>query len=83
MRQNALSKIVVFISANTLGAGDKNCKSTTVKPSRAITRNLVVWTNHFELLMLKHDLAYFVYEFTKKYGMCVIMKCNAVLPGKT
>ena len=42
-------------------------QSTTVKPFRAITRNLGVRTNHFELLMLKHDLAYSAHEFRTKY----------------
>ena len=42
-------------------------QSTTVKPPRAITRNPGVWTNHFELLMLKHGRAYSAYEFRRKY----------------
>ena len=35
-------------------------------------------TNNFELLMLKHDQAYSAGEL--KESMCVIIKCNTVLP---
>ena len=42
-------------------------QSTTLKPSRAIIRNLRVRTNHFELLLLKHGRACSVSEFRRKY----------------
>ena len=66
-KQNALSKIVVFVPANTSDAGGKTAKHYTVKLSIAIIRNLGVRTNHFELLMLKHDRTYSVYDFRREY----------------
>ena len=60
-----MKKIVVFISANTAGAGGTNCRA--LKPSTAITRNLGVRTNNFELLMLIQDRAYSVCEFRRNY----------------
>ena len=62
--QKAMQKTVVFISANTFGAGGANCQA--LKPSRAITRNLGVRTNNFELLMQKHEQAYSAREFGRK-----------------
>ena len=37
---------------------------------------------NFELLMHKYDRAYSSRNFRRKY-MCVVMKCNTVLLGKT
>ena len=78
--EKALYKIVSYISANFTTAGVINCKA--LKPSRAITKNLGIRTRTtFELLMQKHDHAYSVFKFKRKYHVCVIMKCNSVLPG--
>ena len=78
--QNALSKIVVFISANTSGAGGKTAKHYN-KAILNHNKDSEGPANHFELLMLKHDRAYFVCVKLED-SMFVIMKCNTVLPGK-
>ena len=64
--QNALSKIVVFISPSTSGAGGKTAKHYN-KAIQSHNKESSVRTNHFELLMLKHDRAYSVCEFKRKY----------------
>ena len=79
-RQNALSTIVVFISANTYVAGGKTAKHHSNK-ERAIIRKPRGWANHFELLMLKYDQAY-ILRGNLEESMCVIMQCNSVSPLK-
>ena len=60
--EGAKSIVENCFSVSTFGAGGTNCKA--VKSSRAITRNPGVQTQTtFELLMQKHDRAYFACEF--------------------
>ena len=64
-RQNALSKIVVFISANTSGAGCKTAKHYS-KAIQSHSKESEGPDKPFELLMLKHDEAFSVCEFRRK-----------------
>ena len=60
-------KNLLFLFLLILSVQAVKLQSTTVKACRAVIRNSGVPTNHFELLLLKQDQTYFVWEFRRKY----------------
>ena len=58
-------------------ASGTNCQ--TLKDPESLQGIRGPSTNNFELLMQKRGRAYFACE--SEGSMCVIMKCNMVLPG--